>query len=111
MPGRMIDGIGNRCGYTNYPEFAEAFGAERIDDGIMLFDEDHVDISNIRIHRYVIFRKVMVDEASEPLVHHAFFLQSHADAPHHSTDNLTSRRLWIQDASRRYRAHHAGNFD
>jgi hypothetical protein len=111
MTRRVKDGIGDcRC-YTNKAGLSQAFRAERIDDQIVFFDEDHVDVVDVRINRHVIIRETVVHEASEPLVHQALLLQRHADAPDDSPHDLTARSFRIQDASACHRGDDARYLD
>src|SRR5262245_40755924 len=94
----MENGVGDRRGYADDADFPQAFSAERIDDRIVLFNEDHVNLTYVGVDGDVILGQIVVYEASEVLVHHALFFQRHADAPDNAAHNLTPRRLGIQDA-------------
>src|SRR5262245_57662921 len=56
--GRMENGIGDRRCHTNNAGLSQAFQAERIDNGIMLLDEDHFDITNVRVNWHVVLRQI-----------------------------------------------------
>src|SRR5262245_17648825 len=97
LAGRVEDGVGDRRRYAHDADFAQSLGAERVDDRIVLFDEDHINLIYVGVHGDVILRQIVVYETSEVLVHHALFFQRHADAPDNAAHNLTPGRLGIQD--------------
>src|SRR5262249_16857223 len=66
---------------------------------------------HICVDRHVVLREVVIHKTSELLIHHAYFVESHADAPYDSTHDLTSGRLRIQNTSARNSADYAQNLD
>src|SRR5215470_7352423 len=95
----MEYGIRDRCGRANDPEFTEALHAEGVDDRVMLLDENHVDFVYVGVDGHVIRGEIVVHEASKLVIDDAFFFQGHTDAPDDGTDDLTARRLGVQDAT------------
>src|SRR5262245_34502735 len=66
---------------------------------------------DIGVDGHMVLGEIVVHEASELLIHYAFLVESHADAPHDSTHDLASRRFWIEDASTGNRGNDTRNLD
>src|SRR5262245_46569560 len=111
LPGCVEHGVRYcRCRPDN-TKLTQTFDAERVDDGIAFRDEEDVNIMHVCVNGDVVLRQIVIHEASELLVHHALLFEGHADAPHDSTHNLTSRRFRIQDAAARNSGNDTSDLD
>ena len=93
------------------PISPNALDAERIDDVVLLVDEDHLDVVHVGIHRHMILGDVGIHDATEAVVDQRFLVQRHADAPDHAAHDLAVRGLGVQDAPGRDRADDASDAD
>ena len=88
-----------------------ALDAHRIDHLVRLFDEDHLNVVDVGIHRHMILGDVGIHDAAEGVIDQRFLVQRHADAPDHAAHDLAARRLGVENAASRHRTDNAGDTD
>src|SRR5262245_59674784 len=103
--GSMEDSVGHSRRGTDNAQFAETLDAQWIDDGIVLFYEDHFDLADIGVDRHMVFRQAVIDEAPECLIDYGFLVQRHADSPDQAAQNLATCGLGVENATPGNRAH------
>src|SRR5262245_8212250 len=104
----MIHGIGDGRGNPDSANFAHALDSNRVDDVVGLINEHDFDVLHVGVHRHVVFGDVGVHDAAEFVVDQRFLVESHADAPHNASHDLTGSCLRIDDAPGGDRVHDAG---
>jgi hypothetical protein len=62
---------------------------------------------NIGMGRHMIFGQIVIHDAAGAMIDHALLVQSHADAHNDAAENLTARRLGVEDPAGGNGAHHA----
>src|SRR5262245_37421745 len=102
----MEDSVGHSGRGTDNAQFTETLDAQWIDDGIVLFYEDHFDLADIGVDRDMVFRQAVIDEATKSLIDYGFLVQRHADSPDQAAQNLATCCLGIENAPPGNRAHH-----
>src|SRR3981081_4716196 len=91
LAGGVKDRVGDGRGGAHDADLADALDAERIDQRVLLLDEDHVDVVNIRIHRHMIFGETVIHDAAELVVDQRLLMQRHADAAVPDAADLAAR--------------------
>lgn len=105
----MVDGIGDRCRDPDNADFADALGAQPADDAVVLFDEDHLDVVDVGVDRYVVLGVVVVHEATERVIGMGLLVQRLAYSPDDAAGDLATRCLRVDYAPGCNRADHPGD--
>src|SRR3712207_5023578 len=84
---------------SDLPQLAHALDAERVDDGVLLLDEQRLDLVHVGVDGDVVVLEVRVHDAPEAVVYLGRLLQGHADAPHDAPYLLAVRRLRVDDTA------------
>ena len=100
----MINRVGNRRRNADDADLAQPLDAHRVDDVVLLIDEDHLDVVDVGIHRHMILGDVGIHDPAEAVVDERFLVQRHTHAPDHTAHHLTVRGLKVEDTSRSDRA-------
>ncbi|MNG25649.1 hypothetical protein D3C84_1105310 [compost metagenome] len=60
----MVDGIGHGCRHPDDADFAHPLGAQGIDDLVVFFDEQYVNVADVGVYRDVIFGQAVIHVAA-----------------------------------------------
>ena len=90
--GGVVYGIRHCGGDADDAYFADALGAQFVNDIVGFVNEDHLDIANIGVNRDVVLGEVVVHAAAQRMVDLGFLLQGHAQAPDHPAEYLAGER-------------------
>ena len=66
---------------------------------VALVDEDHLDLLHVSVNRHVVLGEVVVHEAAERVVELGLLRQRRTQRHHHAAQDLTARRLGVDDAA------------
>src|SRR5688572_24474668 len=95
-PARGVeDRVGDGRGDADHPQLAHALDPERVDDRVLLLDEQRLDLVHVGVDGDVVVLQVRVHDAAVTVVYLGRLLQGHADAPDDAADLLTVRSLRV----------------
>ena len=110
-PGRVPHRVGDRAGRSGDPDLADALDAERVDVGVVLFDENGFERGDVRVHRHMVLAEIWVHRAAGAWVHDGMLMQSERYAPNHTAVVLAAHQPRIDDPAGREGADETGGAD
>src|SRR3546814_6412776 len=87
---RISDWSSDVCS-SDLADLTDALGAKGIDDLVALVDKNHVNVTDVGVHRHMVLRQAVIHVPAQGMVSQGLFVQGHADAPDHSTEDLAAR--------------------
>src|SRR4051794_9019462 len=100
----MEDGVGHGGRDSDQPDLAYSLRPDSCGP-IGFADEDDVELRYIGVHGDEIVAEGCVRDSARACIGDGFFEQRHADASDGPTDDLTGRRLLVQDPAAVYHRH------
>src|SRR5436190_1386320 len=107
LSGRMENSVGNCRSCSRDSNFTDTAHTDWIEIGVRSIDCRDINLTDIRIDRDVIFRKIGIHDPARARVYVRVFMQSQADTPHDAANELALGCLFIQKPSNIINGHDA----
>ena len=85
LAGSVIDCICDSCRYGYHSHFTYAFNTQFIDNLIVFFRENDIELIDICMHWNMVLGEILVHIFAKLFVQDGFLIQRFADAPDHGT--------------------------